>query len=76
MHAAVTVAQTTSPLEESTMSIKEFKNGYTTFEKLFPSGYYLVQVYVGTELRDKIRCDDYRMAREYLRAFNAIAKAA
>ena len=44
--------------------IKVFPNGYATLEKLFPSGYYLVQCYKGTELHDKIRCDDYRMATD------------
>ena len=56
--------------------VKVFKNGHTTLEKLSPSGMYLVKVYVGTELRDKVRCDDYRMACEYWRAFNRIAKNA
>lgn len=56
--------------------IKVFPNGYATLEKLFPSGYYLVQCYKGTELHDKIRCDDYRMALEYYKAFSAIAKTA
>lgn len=54
--------------------IKVFNNGYATFERLFPSGMYLVQCYVGTELHDKIRCDDYRSACEYYKAFQAIAK--
>ena len=58
------------------MKIKTFKNGYTVFEKLFPSGMYLVKVYVGSELHDKIRCDDYQTALAYLRSFNAIAKNA
>jgi len=58
------------------MKIKEFRNGYATMEQLFPSGLYLVQCYKGTELQDKIRCDDYRAALDYFRAFSAIAKAA
>jgi hypothetical protein len=56
------------------MQIKNFRHGHTTFERLFPSGLYLVQVYIGSELHDKVRCDDYRVARDYLRTFNAIAK--
>jgi hypothetical protein len=56
--------------------IKVFSNGYATIEKLFPSGMYLVQCYVGTELHDKIRCDDYQTAREYFRSFSLIAKNA
>ena len=58
------------------MKINEYKNGYATLERLFPSGMYLVQCYVGTELHDKIRCDDYRSACEYYKAFSKIAKAA
>lgn len=56
--------------------IKTFKNGHASMEKLFPSGYYLVQCYKGTELHDKVRCDDYRMALDYYKAFQAIAKQA
>jgi len=56
--------------------IKVFSNGYATLEKLYPSGMYLVQCYVGTELHDKIRCDDYRRACEYYKAFQSIAKNA
>jgi hypothetical protein len=56
--------------------IKTYKNGHASFERLFPSGYYLVQCYKGTELHDKVRCDDYRTALDYYRAFQAIAKQA
>lgn len=52
--------------------------------KLYPNGnsvtfernhaFYVVKVYLGTELHDKILCDTYRGAREYFRAFCAIAK--
>jgi hypothetical protein len=56
--------------------VKTFKHGHATIEKLAPSGMYLVQVYKGTELHDKVRLDDYRQAQEYFRAFCAIAKAA
>ena len=45
-------------------------------ERLFPSGMYLVQCYRGSELADKVRCDTYRVACEYYRAFQAIAKGA
>ena len=58
-----------------TMKIKEYKNGYATFEQLFPSGMYLVQCYKGSELSDKIRCDTYRAAMEYFKAFAKIAKS-
>ena len=56
------------------MKIKEYKNGYATFEQLFPSGMYLVQCYKGSELSDKIRCDTYKVAMEYFKAFANIAK--
>lgn len=55
---------------------KTYPNGYTTFERLFPSGMYLVQVYIRGEMHDKIRCDDYRSALDYLKCFNQIAKRA
>jgi len=58
------------------MKIATFKNGHATFERLTPSGMYLVQCYVGSELHDKVRCDDYRDALAYFRAFKAIAKQA
>lgn len=56
--------------------IKVFPNGYATFERLVPSGYYLIQCYVGSELHDKIRCDDYRTALDYYKVFAKIAKNA
>ena len=56
--------------------IKVFKNGHATIEKLLPSGLYLVQCYIGSELHDKVRCDDYRTAMNYYRCFASIAKAA
>ena len=57
------------------MKITEQKNGnYTTFERTFPSGYYLVKLYQQGELTDKIMCDDYSNARAYLASFNKIAK--
>ena len=56
------------------MTIKEFKNGaYVTFEKC--GTWYLVQCRAPNgELHDKTRCDDYRDARAYYRAFQAVAK--
>ena len=58
------------------MQIKEFKNGaWTVFEKTPISGMYVVKLYASNgELRDKVRCDDYREARAYLKSFNLIAK--
>ena len=57
------------------MKIQEFKNGaYVTFERL-PSGLYAVMLRSPSgELRDKVRCDTYRAAIEYRRAFAAIAR--
>jgi hypothetical protein len=57
------------------MKIKEQKNGnYTTFERTFPSGYYVVKLYKRGELVDKVMTDTHQAAREYLRSFNLIAK--
>lgn len=58
------------------MKIKTFKNGCATMERLFPSGMYLVKVNCTNGYVDKVRCDDYAMAREYWRAFCIIAKRA
>ncbi len=58
------------------MKTKIFKSGaWTIFERLSPGGLYCVKLYgPGGDLRDKVRCDDRRMASEYWRAFNAIAR--
>ena len=56
--------------------IKAYDNGHASIERLSPSGMWLVQVYKGSELHDKVRCDDDRSALEYFRAFSAIAKNA
>ena len=49
---------------------------WVNFERLHPSGYYLVTLYdpMGN-IHDKVRCDDYRNACEYRKAFVSIAKA-
>lgn len=53
--------------------VKEFKNGNSViFEK--NHAFYVVKVYKRTELHDKILCDDYRMARDYVKAFSTLAK--
>jgi hypothetical protein len=54
--------------------VKVFDKGSASIERLFPSGMYLVQCYTGHELHDKIRCDTYRAALDYFRAFCRIAK--
>ena len=56
------------------MRIKYYGNGHATFERLTPSGMYLVQLYKGSELEDKMRCDTYKGAMEYFKAFAKIAK--
>jgi hypothetical protein len=57
------------------MKITEQKNGnYTTFERIQHNGYYIVKLYKNGELLDKIMCDTYCGAREYLVSFNKIAK--
>lgn len=56
--------------------IKTFKNGaWTTFERTPYQGYYVVRVYNPKgELIDKVVCDDYANARDYLKSFNGIAR--
>ena len=57
------------------MKITKQKNGnYTTFERIQHNGYYIVKLYKNGELLDKIMCDTYRGARDYLVSFNKIAK--
>jgi len=60
------------------MKIKLFKNGaLTTFEKIESNvnRFYEVRVRAPNgELIDKVRCDDYRDARAYLKSFNGIAR--
>ena len=58
------------------MKIKIAKNGaYTTIEKTSPNGYYLVKLHTPEgSVYDKVLCDNYSMARYYLKSFNAIAK--
>ena len=58
--------------------VKTFKNGaWTTIERTPFMGYYVVRVYSPSgNLLDRMVCDTYGMAQEYLKAFNAIARAA
>jgi hypothetical protein len=58
--------------------ITTHKSGaWTTFEKLTPSGLYLVKLYSAAgNLIDKVRCDSYREAQAYLRCFNLTARNA
>ena len=59
------------------MTCNQFANGWIVFFERLPNGMYstLVRDSRG-DIHDKVRCDDYRTARAYHRAFKAIAKAA
>jgi len=58
------------------IKIYQGKGGaYVTFERLTPSGMWLVQLRTGAgELADKVRCDDYRDAIAYRKSFLRIAR--
>lgn len=60
----------------STMKHATYKHGSASLERMHPSGMYLVQCRVGSEVHDKVRCDEYREAMAYFRAFCRIAKNA
>ena len=56
---------------------KIYRNDWSTLLEKQAHGVYLVLVRNSAgDVHDKIRCDDYRMALNYWRAFNAIARAA
>lgn len=60
-----------------TPKAKEYRNGWSVLFERLSNGMYWVQVRRASgELHDKIRCDDYQMARGYYRAFSAIARNA
>lgn len=56
--------------------VKTHKSGaWVIMDKIFPSGMYEVKLYSsGGGLMDRVRCDDYRMALDYRKSFNLIAK--
>ena len=56
------------------MKITQYKTGaWIVSEK--SAGWYSVKLYrPNGELHDKVRCDTYRQAGEYKRAFDSIAK--
>ena len=57
--------------------LKTYNNGWLAMMEKQAHGVYLVLVRNDAgEVYDKMRCDSYRMALDYWRAFNAIAKAA
>ena len=56
------------------MRCKEYRNGWSV---VMDKGVALYSVMVRNargEIHDKVRCDDYRMASEYYRAFQNIAR--
>lgn len=55
--------------------VKQFEQGHVVMERLEASGMYLVEAYTSAGRIERNRCDDYRIAREYFRAFCAIVKA-
>lgn len=59
------------------MTFKEYPNGWSVYFDKLRNGWY--ETYVRDaygNMHDKMRCDTYAGAREYYRAFQAIAKAA
>lgn len=58
--------------------IKIFKNGaWTSFDKTPVSGYYVICAFSPSgRLLDKMVCDNYRSALDYLRSFKLIARNA
>jgi hypothetical protein len=61
---------------DNAMKMKCYRNGHASMEYRPAAGLWLIECRIGTELHDKVRCDDYRAALEYFRAFCAIAKTA
>lgn len=62
------------PREGMTMKIHDGNNGhYVTFERSGP--WWIVQLRSATALLDKVRCDEYRDACTYRKAFLKIARA-
>lgn len=55
---------------------KSYPDARVTFEKTKSNDVpYLVQLFIGGKLYDRMRCDTFQGATEYWRAFNRIAKA-
>lgn len=53
--------------------IKTFRDNTVIYDKA--GIWHCVTLRIGTGVHDKVRCDDYRGAMEYFRAFCKIAKA-
>ncbi len=59
------------------MTFKEYSNGWSVYFDKLRNGWYETYVRDASgEMYDKMRCDTYAGAREYYRAFRAIAKNA
>lgn len=58
------------------MRAKEYRNGWSVIMDKAGAMYVVIVRNARGDVHDKMRCDDYRGALEYYRAFNAIAKAA
>lgn len=58
------------------MKIKTYRNGWTAMMEKAGYLYVVIVRNARGDIHDKIRCDDYRAAMGYWRAFNSIAKAA
>jgi hypothetical protein len=58
------------------MRIYNYKSGASvTYEKSFPSGMHIVMIRNPEgDVHDKIRCDDYEDAMDYLQSFRKIAR--
>ena len=55
--------------------LKVYRNDWLVMMEPQNNGMYLVMVRAANgEVYDKVRCDDYRNALDYFRAFNRIAK--
>ena len=58
------------------MKTKLYRNGWSTMMEKAGYLYVVIVRNARGDIHDKMRCDDYRSAMDYWRAFNAIAKAA
>ena len=58
------------------MKSKEYKNGWSVVMDKVAALYSVIVRSASVNVHDGIRCDTYRDAMDYWRAFNAIAKLA
>ena len=66
----------TTEIVLGTSSCKEFKTGWSVSFDRIGSWYHTIVRNARGDIHDKMRCDDYRTAREYYRAFCGIARNA